>query len=245
MKNNAELVKYAIELRKRLFKCLFVLFIIFGILFCFANPLYTLLAQPLLKHLPTSHGLIAINMVAPFFVPFELTFVTAILLSMPFFLYQLWAFIAPALYQNERRLIWPLLFMSTLLFYTGIAFAYFIIFPILFAFLTHSAPHGVMLSPDMSQYLEFTLKLFLIFGVLFEVPVITILLIWMGVTSREKLIKIRPYAIVGAFVIGMLLAPPDVMSQTLVAVPLWILFEAGIFLSQFFIKETAWKKKKT
>jgi len=236
-KNNLQLVQYITEFRQRLLKCFFVLLIMFGIFFYFANQLYTFLALPLLKHLPYGQRLIATNIAAPFFVPFELTFVAAIFFSMPFFLYQLWAFIAPALYQHERRLIWPLLLMSAALFYAGTAFAYFVIFPILFTFLTHSAPQGVMVSPDISQYLDFTLKLFLVFGIIFEVPVITVLLIWTGVTSRKTLIKIRPYAIVSAFVIGMFLAPPDVMSQTLVAIPLWLLFETGIMVSRFFIKE--------
>jgi sec-independent protein translocase protein TatC len=243
-KNNFELIRYLTEFRKRLLKCLCALFIVFGCLFYFANPIYTIIARPLLKHLPKDHGLIAINIVSPFFVPFELTFVAAIFFCVPFFLYQLWAFIAPALYQHERKLIWPLLCMSTILFYVGVAFAYFIIFPILFSFLTHSAPEGVIVSPDISQFLDFALKLFLVFGIIFEVPVITILLIWTGITTRETLIKIRPYAIVSAFIIGMLFAPPDVISQTLLAIPLWLLFETGILLSRFFIKKTYLKTSK-
>ncbi|HSW68781.1 MAG TPA: twin-arginine translocase subunit TatC [Gammaproteobacteria bacterium] len=231
--NNRQLIQYLIELRSRLLKCLFILFVIFAILVCFSNELYTFLALPLLKNLPEGRGLIATNIVSSFFVPFELAFVTAIFASIPFFLYHLWAFIAPALYQRERRLMQPLLFISTLLFYLGAAFAYFIIFPILFAFFAHAAPAGVMLSPDISQYLDFTLKLFLIFGTLFEVPVIICLLVWANIVSREKFIKIRPYAIVSAFVMGMLLAPPDVLSQTLFAIPLWLLFEIGIMLSGF------------
>ncbi len=236
-KNNVELTRYFTEFRKRMLTCVLILAFIFSGLLYFANDIYTLLALPLLKHLPAGQGLISTNVVAPFFVPFELTFVVAFVLGVPLFLYQLWAFIAPALYVSERKLIWPLLLISTTLFYLGIGFAYFVIFPILFTFLTHAAPQGVLVSPDISQYLDFTLKLFLIFGVIFEVPVVTVLLIWTGVTSREKLRKIRPYAIVSAFVIGMLLAPPDVVSQTLLAVPLWLLFEAGILLSRFFVKE--------
>lgn len=234
--NNQPLLYFLVELRKRLIHCVLALSVLFAVLFYFANDLYTLLALPLLKHLPQGHGLIATNIVAPFFVPFELAFFTAIFLAVPFFLYQLWAFIAPALYQHERRLVWPLLLMSSLLFYLGMAFAYFVIFPIIFGFLTHSAPQGVMVSPDISQYLDFTLKLFFVFGAIFEVPVLTILLIWTGVATRAQLIKTRPYAIVGAFIIGMLLAPPDVLSQTLLAIPLWLLFELGIFLSRFFKK---------
>jgi sec-independent protein translocase protein TatC len=203
-------------------------------LFYFANNLYTLLALPLLKHLPVGQGLIATNVVSPFFAPVELTFVASLFLAVPIILYQVWAFIAPALYQHERRLIWPLLFISVILFYVGVAFAYFVIFPLLFAFLTQTAPHGVLVSPDISQYLDFTLKLLFIFGSIFEVPVATILLILTGVTTRETLVKYRSYAIVAAFVIGMLLAPPDILSQTLLAIPLWLLFEMGIWLSRFF-----------
>lgn len=231
---NANILRFLIELRKRLLNCLFALVLVFAVLFYFANDLYTLLALPLLKHLPQGHGLIATNIMAPFFVPFELTFVLALFVAVPAFLYQLWAFIAPALYQHERRFVWPLLFISTLLFYAGVAFAYFVIFPTIFSFLTRTAPTGVLVSPDISQYLDFTLKLFFIFGAIFEVPVATVLLIWTGVTTREKLIKMRPYAIVGAFIVGMLLGPPDVLSQTLLALPLWLLFEVGIFFAKFF-----------
>ncbi len=235
-KNNSELMHYFIEFRKRMLTCLLILAALFLGLLYFANNLYTLLALPLLKHLPHGQGLIATDVVAPFFVPFELTFVVAAVLGVPLFLYQLWAFIAPALYLRERKLIWPLLLVSTILFYVGLAFAYFVIFPLIFGFLTHQAPRGVQVSPDISQYLDFTLKLFLIFGIIFEVPVVTVVLIWTGVVSRERLIKFRPYAIVSAFVIGMLLAPPDVMSQTLLAIPLWLLFEAGLLLAYFFVK---------
>lgn len=237
MTENSNLLRFLVELRKRLISSLLVLSVIFFILFYFANDLYTLLAHPLLKYLPQGHGLIATDIIAPFFVPFQLTFVLAVFLSVPFFLYQLWAFIAPALYQHEKRLVWPLLFISTALFYSGVAFAYFVIFPVIFSFLTHTAPMGVMVSPDITHYLDFTLKLFFIFGAIFEVPVLTILLIWSGVTTREQLIKMRPYAIVSAFVVGMLLGPPDVLSQTLLAVPLWLLFEAGIYFSKFFISK--------
>ncbi len=230
--NNYHLIHYFSELRQRLLKCLIVLFIFFAILFSFANQLYTFLALPLLKHLPHGQGLIATDIVSSFFVPFELTWVAALFFSAPFFLHQFWAFVTPALYQRERKFMRALLLMSTLLFYLGTAFAYFVVFPMLFGFFTHAAPKGVLVSPDISQYLDFTLKLFLAFGILFEVPVITLLLIWTGVTSRKALIKMRPYAIVSAFVIGMLLAPPDVISQTLLAIPIWLLFEMGLLFSR-------------
>lgn len=231
--NNTHVLEFLIELRKRLINCVLVLVFLFAVLFYFSNNLYTLLALPLLKHLPNGHGLIATNVVAPFFVPVELTFYAALFLAVPVFLYQFWIFVAPALYQHERRLLWPLLLMSTLLFYVGMLFAYFAIFPLIFGFLTKAAPQGVIVSPDISLYLDFSLKLFFIFGAIFEVPVITLVLIWSGVATREQLIRIRPYAIVAAFVLGMFLAPPDVFSQTLLAVPLWLLFEAGIFLARF------------
>jgi sec-independent protein translocase protein TatC len=228
----AHAIHFLVELRSRLIYSLIVLFIVFALLLYFANNLYTWLALPLLKFLPQGH-LIATQIVSPFFVPFKLAFMASILLVTPYFLYQLWAFISPALYGHERRLIWPFIFMSTFLFYAGIAFAYFIIFPLLFHFLAGIAPVGVVLSPDISEYLDFTIKLLLIFGTLFEIPMIMLLLVLTGVVSRERFIKMRAYAIVGAFIIGMLLAPPDVLSQTLLAIPIWLLYEIGILLTRF------------
>lgn len=232
--NNSSLLRFLTELRKRVIYCLIALSLIFSVLIYFANNLYTLLALPLLRYLPVGHGLIATNVIAPFYVPFELTFFVAMFLAMPIFLYQLWAFIAPALYKKERRLIWPLLLMSTLLFYLGMVFAYFVVFPIFFHFLANTAPKGVTISPDISQYLDFTLKLFFTFGLMFEVPIVTLLLIYTGVATRQQLVAKRPYVIVGAFILGMLFAPPDVLSQTLLAIPLWLLFEIGLFLARFF-----------
>lgn len=236
MTNDATLLHFLIELRRRLIHCVLLLLILFCGLIYFANQLYTLLALPLLKFLPHHQGLIAINIAAPLFVPYELTFVSSIFLGVPFFLYQLWRFIAPALYKKEKRLLWPLLFGSTFLFYGGMSFAYFVVLPILFRLLTHTAPIGVMVSPDMTEYLNFTLKFLFIFGVIFEVPIIIIFLIWSGIVTRVQLQKFRPYMIVGAFIVGMLLAPPDVLSQTLVAIPLCVLFEMGMLFSLFFRK---------
>ncbi len=230
------LVGFLIELRKRLIFCLLTLTIVFFSLFYFSNQLYTCLALPLLKYLPQGHGLIAINIAAPFFAPMELTLFLALSISIPVFLYQIWKFIAPALYKHEKKLVWPLLCISTLLFYSGVAFAYFIVLPLLFSFITHTVPSGVNVSPDMTEYLDFTLKLFTVFGVTFEIPIVTLLLIYSGIVSRQQLVKARPYVIVGAFVIGMLLGPPDVLSQTLLALPIWLLFEAGLFLSRFWGK---------
>ncbi len=223
---------FLIELRSRLIYSLIVLFLVFAVFLYFANHLYTLLALPLLKWLPQGH-LIATQIVSPFFVPFKLAFMASVLLVMPFFLYQLWAFVAPALYGHERRLIWPFLLLSAILFYAGVAFAYLVIFPMLFHFLANVAPQGVVLSPDISEYLDFTIKLLLVFGALFEIPMIMMLLVLLKVVTRERFIKMRSYAIVGAFIVGMLLAPPDVLSQTLLAVPIWLLYEAGILLSRF------------
>lgn len=223
---------FLVEFRSRLIYSLVVLFFLFAILLYFANHLYTWLALPLLKFLPQGH-LIATQIVSPFFVPFKLAFMASMLLAVPFFLYQLWAFIAPALYGHERRLVWPFLLMSAFLFYSGIAFAYFVIFPLLFHFLSSITPDGVMLSPDISAYLDFTIKLLLIFGGLFEIPIIMVILVSANMVTRAEFIKKRSYAIVGAFIIGMLLAPPDVLSQTLLAVPIWLLYETGIVLSRF------------
>lgn len=228
-------VHFLVELRSRLIYSLIVLFVIFSVLLYFANNLYTWLAMPLLKFLPQGH-LIATQIVSPFFVPFKLAFMASMILAVPFFLYQLWVFIAPALYGHERRMIWPFMFMSAFLFYSGLAFAYFVIFPMLFHFLAKVAPQGVMLSPDITEYLDFTTKLLLVFGGLFEIPIVMVLLVLTGLVTRAKFIKMRSYAIVGAFVLGMLLAPPDVLSQTLLAVPIWMLYEAGILLSRF-VKE--------
>lgn len=226
-----------VELRSRLISSLIILLIIFTILLYFANHLYTWLALPLLKFLPQGH-LIATQIVSPFFVPFKLAFLASMLLAVPYFLYQTWAFVAPALYGHERKLIWPFLLLSTVLFYAGIAFAYFIIFPMLFHFLAHIAPEGVILSPDISEYLDFTTKLLLIFGILFEIPIVMMLLVSINIVTRARFIKMRSYAIVGAFIIGMLLAPPDVLSQTVLALPIWFLYEIGILLSRFAEKKS-------
>lgn len=232
MRNKNEVFQFLIELRSRLILSLIVLFFFFSFCIYFSKDLYSWLASPLLKFLPEGH-LIATQIVSPIFVPFKLAFAVSFILAIPFFLYQIWRFISPALYGYERKLIWPFLFTSTFLFYAGMGFAYFIIFPLLFHFLAQVAPTGVILSPDIGAYLDFTLKLLLIFGVLFEIPILMVLLILMQITTREGLIKFRSYAIILAFVLGMLLAPPDVFSQVIVAVPIWLLYELGIFLIRF------------
>jgi sec-independent protein translocase protein TatC len=226
---------FLIELRARLIVSCVFLFIVLAVFMFFANHLYSWLAAPLLQYLPQGH-LIATQIVSPFFVPFKLAFVAAMFTCVPFFLYQIWLFIAPALYEREKRWCWPFLFVSAGLFYAGIAFAYFFIFPTLFRFLAHVVPQGVMMSPDINEYLNFTTKLMLVFGGLFEIPMIMVLLAVTQVITVKKLIKWRGYAIVSAFVLGMLLAPPDVFSQTLLAIPIWLLYELGLVMSRFIMR---------
>ncbi len=231
------LVSHLLELRDRLLRMVIAIAIVFAVLVPFANKIFTLLAGPLLKHLPKGSSLIAIEVAAPFLVPFKLVLVLAIFLSIPYLLYQVWGFVAPGLYRHERRLILPLLVSSTALFYAGAAFAYFVVFPLVFTFLTGTTPAGVSMMTDISKYLDFVLTIFFAFGVAFEVPIATILLVWMGITSPQALADKRPYVIVAVFVIGMLLTPPDVISQTLLAVPMWLLFEAGVYFSRYFVRD--------
>lgn len=230
-------VSHLVELRDRLIRSIIVVMLVFFGLAYFANQIYALLAGPLLQHMPAGTQMIAIEVASPFLTPFKLTLVVSVFLAMPYVLYQAWAFIAPGLYRHERRLIFPLLLASIILFYAGIAFAYFVVFPLLFAFLSAAAPPGVTVMTDISHYLDFVLTIFFAFGVAFEVPIATILLVWSGVVTREGLQEKRPYIIVLAFVIGMVLTPPDVVSQTLLAVPIWLLFEAGLLFSRFFERD--------
>ncbi len=227
-------VSHLVELRDRLLRTILVIFLLFFGLAFYANEIYAYLAGPLLKHMPAGSQMIAIEVASPFLTPFKLTLVLSVFLSAPFILYQAWAFVAPGLYRHERRLVLPLLVSSSILFYAGIAFAYFVVFPLLFAFITTTAPIGVTVMTDISKYLDFVLTIFFAFGISFEVPIFTILLIWTGVMSRESMIEKRPYIIVLAFVVGAVLTPPDPVSQTLLAVPIWILFELGLLFSRFF-----------
>ncbi|MEW5682007.1 MAG: twin-arginine translocase subunit TatC [Pseudomonadota bacterium] len=232
--NPDSLLGHLIELRSRLLRCVVAVILVFAALAAFAQDIYHLLAQPLLAVLPENSSMIATDVAAPFFAPFKLTFIVAICLAVPYLLLQIWQFIAPALYSREKRLMAPLVISSTLLFYSGIAFAYFVVFPIIFGFFTSVAPQGVTVATDISSYLDFVLKLFFAFGLSFEIPVAILLMVWTGVTTREALAEKRPYIIVGAFILGMLLTPPDVISQTLLAVPMWLLFELGLSLSRFY-----------
>ena len=225
-------MSHLVELRDRLLRAVLVILVIFLALFSFSNELYSLLAEPLLIHLPTGSSMIATEVASPFLTPFKLAMMSAIFISMPFLLYQLWAFIAPGLYKHEKSLAFPLLFSSIILFYLGMVFAYFVVFPLMFKFFTGIALEGVTMMTDITKYLDFVLKMFFAFGMAFEVPIATILVISTGMTTADKLAEKRPYIIVVAFIAGMLLTPPDVVSQMLLAVPMWILFELGLVFSR-------------
>ncbi len=227
------LIAHLAELRNRLLRCLACVFVVFLGLSVFANDIYSLIAGPLLAQLPEQSSMIATEVAAPFLVPFKLAFFVAVFVCVPYLLYQGWAFVAPGLYENERRLVFPLISSSVLLFYLGCAFAFFVVFPLLFAFLTSTAPAGVTVMTDISHYLNFILKLFFAFGIAFEVPIAIILLVWTGLASVDTLARKRPYIIIGAFTAGMLLTPPDIISQVLLAVPVWLLFELGLVLGRF------------
>ncbi|WP_438969618.1 twin-arginine translocase subunit TatC [Methylophaga sp.] len=231
------LISHLVELRDRLLRAVLAVLLIAVCLFPFSNDLYTFLSEPLLRHLPETSSMIATEVASPFLTPFKLTLSTAIMLAVPFLLFQLWAFIAPGLYDYERKLVFPLLFVSTLLFFLGILFAFYVVFPLVLGFLTQAAPEGVAVMTDISSYLDFVLKLFFAFGLAFEVPIATVLLVWTGASTIESLKQKRPYIIVGAFVIGMLLTPPDVISQTLLALPVWLLFELGLISARWLPKK--------
>jgi len=232
-------ISHLIELRSRLLRIVGGILLVFVALSPFSNPIYTALADPLLSHLPTHSSMIAIDVLSPFLTPLKFSLILAVFLTMPWSLYQVWAFVAPGLYQQEKRLALPIVFSSTVLFYAGMAFAYFAIMPLFFAFLTGTAPEGVAVMTDINHYLNFVLTMFFAFGVAFEVPVATVLLVLAGVLTPDALVAKRPYIIVGAFVIGMLLTPPDVISQTLLAVPMWLLFELGVFVSRLLMRRKA------
>jgi sec-independent protein translocase protein TatC len=230
------LVSHLIELRSRLLRIVGGILIVFVGLSPFSNPIYTMLAGPLTKHMPAQSSMIAIDVLSPFLTPLKFTLVLAVFITIPWILYQVWAFVAPGLYQREKRLVLPILLSSTLLFYCGMAFAYFVIMPLFFAFITGTAPEGVAVMTDINRYLDFVMTIFFAFGVAFEVPVATVILALAGILSPEAMASKRPYIIVGAFVVGMLLTPPDVISQTLLALPMWFLFEIGVFVSRLLLR---------
>ncbi len=225
-------ISHLIELRNRLLRMVVGVLVIFIVLIPFANPLYSFLAGPLTQHLPQGSSMIAIEVASPFLIPFKLVLLLSVVIAAPWILYQAWAFIAPGLYQQERQLVMPILISSTILFYIGMVFAYYVVFPLVFGFFTRTAPEGVAVMTDIGKYLDFVILLFLAFGVAFEVPIVTLVLVRMGLTTVESLSKQRPYIIVGAFVVGMLLTPPDVVSQVMLAVPMCLLFELGLWLSK-------------
>jgi len=238
-------LSHLIELRDRLLKAVLTILIIFLCLFYFANDLYTLLADPLLKHLPEGANMVAIDVASPFIAPLKLTFILSIYLAMPVLFYHIWGFVAPGLYDNEKEIVFPLLASSTVLFYLGMLFAYFAVFPLVFGFFISVLPQGVEMSTDISRYLDFVLKMFFAFGLAFEVPVLTVLLLWTGMVSPQSLAEKRPYIIVGSFVIAMLLTPPDMFSQILLGVPMWLLFELGLWMGTLMLKRKSNNKEES
>ncbi|EJL6307186.1 twin-arginine translocase subunit TatC [Vibrio cholerae] len=231
------LISHLLELRNRLLKAVTAVVVIFIGLIYFSNEIYEFVSKPLVERLPAGATMIATDVASPFFTPLKLTLIAAVFLAVPFILYQVWAFVAPGLYKHERRLIFPLLVSSSLLFYCGVAFAYFVVFPLVFGFFTAISLGGVEFATDIASYLDFVLALFLAFGIAFEVPVAIILLCWTGATTPKSLSEKRPYIIVGAFVVGMLLTPPDMISQTLLAIPMCLLFEVGLFFARFYTRD--------
>ncbi len=230
------LIAHLIELRNRLLKSVLVVLVLFLGMFYFANDLYLILVKPLSVLLPDSSNMIATGVASPFLVPFKLTLVLAVLLAVPFLLHQVWSFISPGLYQHEKKFGIPLLVSSVVLFYTGIAFAYFVVLPLAFGFFTAAGPEGISFMPDISNILDFILKIFFAFGIAFEIPIATFLMVLSGMTTVASLTEKRPYIFVGCFVVGMLVTPPDVISQTILAVPMWLLFEAGVLASRMIKK---------
>jgi len=235
--NDQELsfLEHLVELRSRLLKACLAILVILIALLPFARKLYAWLSAPLTAVLPEGSTMIAIDVASPFLTPFKLALLLSFILAIPIVLYQLWAFVAPALYRQEKRLARPLLYSSVILFYAGCAFAYFAVFPLVFGFFTRVAPEGVTVMTDISKYLDFVMTLFLAFGITFEVPIATIILVATGITTIDQLSKARGYVVVGAFALGMVLTPPDVISQTLLALPMWLLFEVGILMARLLL----------
>ncbi len=232
------IVQHLVELRSALLRSVIAIVVFFLVLFPFADDIYTFIAAPIVQAIPGSN-LIAIGVISPFLTPLKMSLFLAIYLAMPYLLYQLWSFAAPALYRHEKKLIMPLVISSTILFYIGLLFSFYIVFPVIFTFLSSVGPESVNFAPDIQYYLDFILKVSFAFGVAFEVPIATILLIMFGATTAERLKKNRAYIIIGSFALGMILTPPDVISQILIAIPIWLLFEVGLFFAPFFkVRET-------
>jgi len=233
MSSQDTFISHLVELRDRMLRAILAVVLVFVCLFPWAKDLYALLAAPLLSVLPKGGQMIATDVVGVFLVPVKVAFLVAFVIALPYVLYQAWAFVAPGLYAHERRLVLPLVVASSVLFIVGMSFAYFLVFPVVFRFMASIAPEGVAWMTDIDKYLSFVLTSFIAFGVTFEVPVIVIVLVRAGLVSLDKLKEIRPYVIVGAFVIGAIFTPPDVLSQVMLAVPLWLLYEAGLVLARF------------
>lgn len=232
----AGFVSHLVELRNRLIKSVAVVFVLFLALFPFRNDLFRLLSEPLSQFLPEGATMIAVQVASTFFIPLKLAGFTALFLAIPFLLYQLWAFIAPGLYQHERKMVIPLVFSSTFLFYLGAAFAYFAVFPVVFGFLAGTGPAEVSFAPDINEYLSFVITMFFAFGFVFEVPVATVLLILIGVVTPDQLAEKRRYAILVAFILGAIFTPPDILSQFMMAIPVWFLYELGIVIGRILLK---------
>ena len=226
-------IAHLVELRTRLLHAVVAVLLVFICLFPWASDLYTLLAHPLLAKLPKGGQMIATDVTTPFFVPLKVALMAAFLIALPYILYQIWRFVAPGLYAHEKRLVWPLIIARTILFFCGMAFAYFVVFPVVFGFITASAPQGVAVMTDIDKYLSFVLTMFMAFGMAFQVPVAVVLLVRMGFVTVAKLREARPYAVVGAFVVGAIFTPPDVVSQLMLAMPLWLLYEVGIVVASW------------
>ena len=230
-------LEHIIEFRDRALKSILSVLIIFSGLFSFSNELYLYVSEPIRAFIPESSGMIATEVASPFLTPFKLTLVISLFAAMPYILFQIWAFLAPGLYQREKKIAIPLFLSSIVLFYTGMAFAYYIVFPLVFMFFASTVPDGITIMPDMRSYLNFALKLFFAFGVSFEIPIGVVILSWMGAVNPENLAAKRPFVFVGCFFFGMLLTPPDVISQILLAVPMWLLFELGILFGRLIYRE--------
>lgn len=239
MATEQPLIAHLIELRMRLLWCVSIVLLIFAPLAFYATELFHYLSEPLLHYLPAGTGMLATEVISPFTAPFKLAFVSAIFLSVPMLLYHVWRFIAPGLYQREKRIALPLLASSVGLFYAGVAFAYYLVFPVMFGFMSRILPVGVTYAPDISHYLDVVLGLFVAFGCTFEIPVATVLLVLMGVTSSAALVEKRPWIIVGCFVVAAVLTPPDALSQVMLATPMWLLFEVGVFFSRMLERRDA------
>ena len=231
MSTGESFIAHLVELRTRLMNAVVAVLVVFVGLFHWASKLYTLLAEPLLSKLPKGGQMIATDVTTPFFVPLKVALMASFLITLPYTLYQIWRFVAPGLYEHEKRLVWPLIIASTILFFCGMGFAYFVVFPIVFGFITASAPLGVAVMTDIDKYLSFVLTMFMAFGMTFQVPVAVVLMVRMGFVTVAKLREVRPYVVVGAFVVGAIFTPPDVVSQSMLALPLWLLYEAGIIVA--------------